>query len=790
MDLLSILRIFLLSVAVSSLAAASDPPSLKVGSYLEEVSDTYGVADGLPSPEVHAIASGGPHTAYAGTEAGLAHFDGERWVVVEGVGGAPVECVAMNREDYSIVYTYRGAVYTMAPDGDPKTVQRLAELPAEFREVGSLHALAAHGGRVLLGGAPGLRTRVDDAFVEDLGFAEVAGGRAYVWDVSIGPGGRIAVGSSSGLFLQDESGWRALYPVDDTRSWAPRQVRAVHLDPRGRLWFGSPQGVGCLDRGKWTLYEGKDGLPFNQFSSLSVSLDGAAWFGTSSWGAMRYDGTEWRYRQGLRWLPADGVRDVAVARDGTAWFATERGVGRIRFRETTLADKAIYLEDEIDRHHRRTPYGYVLGVTLKRQGDRSAWTQHDSDNDGLWTAMYGAGECFAYAATGDEKARQRARKTFEALRFLNKVTQEGSHPAPPGYVARTIRPTDGPNPNDGRLSRDRQQKAERDRAWKIIDPRWPVSADGKWYWKSDTSSDELDGHYFFYARYYDLVAKTEAEKARVREVVVGLTDLMLENEFNLIDHDGLPTRWGRFGPKDLNHNTDWWEERGLNSLSMLAYLKVAEHVSGDVKYAEAATDLIEQHSYLLNTMYPKNQRGVGSGNHSDDEMAFMGFYNLLSYEKDPHRRSVYAYSFYNYWRLEYFERSPLFNFMYAAVGRDETWKDAWGKQELRPMGTWLEDSVRYLKRYPRDRVEWGFSNSHRLDLVPLPGYTARSGRSPRRASLRDGKTLPIDERFIDHWNQNPWQLGGGGNGMHLADGASFLLPYYMGLYHGFIREEH
>ncbi|MCJ7638688.1 MAG: hypothetical protein MUO70_02185, partial [Euryarchaeota archaeon] len=36
------------------------------------------------------------------------------------------------------------------------------------------------------------------------------------------------------------------------------------------------------------------------------------------------------------------------------------------------------------------------------------WTNGDSDNDGLWTSMYGAGECFAYAATKDPKAKERA----------------------------------------------------------------------------------------------------------------------------------------------------------------------------------------------------------------------------------------------------------------------------------------------------------------------------------------------------------------------------------------------
>ena len=75
--------------------------------------------------------------------------------------------------------------------------------------------------------------------------------------------------------------------------------------------------------------------------------------------------------------------------------------------------------------------------------------------------------------------------------------------------------------------RDRQTQATRDRLWKVIAPRWPTSADGQWYWKSDTSSDELDGHYFFYALYYDLVAKSDAEKQAVRAHVAGVADLEL-----------------------------------------------------------------------------------------------------------------------------------------------------------------------------------------------------------------------------------------------------------------------
>ncbi len=608
-----------------------------------------------------------------------------------------------------------------------------------------------------------------------------------VRDVARAADGSLAVAAVGGLFLKKRtaSDWQRLFPHDGARSWYPREARAVAFD-EDALWFASTQGVGYFHDGAWRLLTGADGLPYNDVTCAATGPGGVVWFGTRI-GAIRYDGETWEYRQGRRWLPHDEVRSIAVAEDGTAWIATAGGVGRIEHVPMTLAEKARFYEEEIDKRHRRTPYGFVLEVTLDRPGDTSVWHNHDSDNDGLWTSMYGAGECFAWAATRDPAARERATKAFEALRFLGTVTQGGTHPAPPGFVARTILPTSGPDPNAGRLEADRRTRATRDAEWKLIDPRWPVSADGKWYWKCDTSSDELDGHYFFYAQYHDLVADTPEEKARVRDVVVALTDHLIEHGFNLVDHDGKPTRWGHFSPQDLNFNPVWWEERGLNSLSMLSYLKVAEHVSGDSKYRDVARELIDKHGYAINALYPKHQTGPSTGNHSDDEMAFMGFYNLLRYERDPELRPIYAHAFHEYWELERPEMNPLFNFMFAAVCRGDTWTDPWGTKDLSPYGDWLEDSIDTLRRFPLDRIDWHLKNSHRLDLVRLPGPD-RHGRPLPRGHRRNGKVLPVDERFFEHWNHDPWRLDTGGGGRVLADGAVFLLPYYMGVYHGFIEK--
>jgi hypothetical protein len=642
---------------------------------------------------------------------------------------------------------------------------------------------------VLVGTTGGLYAVESGVLAPVASLNELLGSEREIRQIAASSNGRLAVAAKSGLFVKvAQEKWTPVYPRSGRQSWAPYDVRGVTYDPRGRLWFASPQGVGCLDGDRWSLYTGYEGLPYNDFTTAAAGEDGVVWFGTRL-GAIRFDGRRWSYRQGPRWLPHDEVRSLAVTPRGDAWIATPRGLGRIERCPMTLAQKARAFEEAIDKHHRRTPYGYVLSVTLKHPGDTSEWIQHDNDNDGLWTSMYGAGECFAYAATKDPKAKQRAVAAFEAVRFLSQVTQGGTPPALPGFPARTILPAEAGDPNQAAYTPERdRQRQKRDPLWKVITPRWPKSADGKWYWKCDTSSDELDGHYFLYAVYYDLVAETAAEKSRVRDVVLAITDHLIDHDFQLIDHDGQPTRWARFSPKELNGGL-FWPGRGLNSLSILSYLKVAEHVSGGgAKYREAYDRLVREHSYATNVTDPKLQNGPGSGNQSDDEMALMCFYNLLRYERDARLLALYNIGLLRYCTLEAPEACPLFNFLFAASYRGRTAGNVpdFGIRISRIPRSCLEDAADTLIRYPLDRVHWGYRNSHRLDVELLPSFLIDS---EHRAARRDGKALPIDERFVEHWNHDPWSVDSASDGRTLADGASFLLPYYLGLYHGFIREK-
>ena len=667
---------FVASAVFISSVFGADVPSVKIGVYKQEIATKYVAPSGSLSGEVLSVAVGSNGTVYAGTDKGLSVLAKKRWSALKGVSEGAA--VALAVDEGRVLAAVGNALFEVRGSA----VKRIATLPSA-----KVNGMACKGDALYLATERGLYELAGER-------NELLGSDQTIHCVAVGAKGAVALGAESGLFSVDGSGnWAQLFPSDDRgRSWAPRNVRGVAFDERGRLWFASPQGVGCLEK-EWTLYTGHEGLPYNDFTTMSVGEPGVVWFGTQI-GAIRFDGKNWAYRQGQRWLPHDEVRAITVNANGDAWFATPSGVGLIERRPMTLAEKAEFYEDEMEKYIRRTEYGYVSEVSLDKPGDKSKINYHDSDNDGLWTSMYGAGECFAYAATSNPKAKDRAKRAFEALRFLQKVTQGCKHSPPKGYVARTIRSVDLPDPNIGRIERDRRNRAHGDALWKVYEPRWPKSADGRWYWKSDTSSDELDGHYFFYPLYYDLVADTEKEKDRVRTVVRDLTDHLIEHDYQLVDHDGSTTRWGFYDPKSLNHDPAWQEERGLKSLSMLSYLAVAQHITGEVRYGHAMDQLIQEHAYDTNAMIYKIHRGIGSGNHSDDEMAFMSYYNLIKYATQEALRHRIMLSFYSAWTIEQPEMNPFFNFSYAAFGIGAEYSDQWGKNP------WIHGSDGWKTQWP------------------------------------------------------------------------------------------
>ena len=596
-----------------------------------------------------------------------------------------------------------------------------------------------------------------------------------------------AVAADMGLYTSNGGdGWQMALPREGDTRWAPVDVRCVVYDTAGRLWFAAPQGVGYrVAENDWRLFTAEC-VPYNDFTCMAVG-PGAVWFGTTN-GAIRFNDGQWSFRQGGRWLLDNHVNSIAIDTSGNAWIATPAGVSCIETHPMTLTGKAAFFEEDIEQHHRRTPFGYVAPAELSAPGDRSTAVPVFTDNDGHFTGLYLGAVSLGYAATGREKLENDAHNAFRALSFLGEVTQGGTHPAPEGFIARAIVPTSGPDPNPAfDLAYDQRRNAA-DSLWKIIQPRWPVDESGEWYWKNDSSSDELDGHFFGYTLYFDHVCETEAEKDAVRTVVRRIVDHILDHGYNLVDYDGQPTRWGRFSPDDLNRNEAWCDERGLNSFSILTYLAIAHHVTGDPKYRAVYRTLALDHGYGMNGMTQfKSITGPGFvGHQPDDNMAFMNYYHLIRYETDPKLLSMYTYAIYNHWQHEKAEHNAFANFVYAACCTGKARTDQWGETDLTPPPHCLDDAIDALKRFPLDLVTWPMSNAHRTDMKPL---LDENGQPSGMGGRRDGAAFPIGERHEIYWDMNPWSLTSNGDGTRLREGIPYLLAYYLGRAHGFIAAD-
>ncbi|MGH9833081.1 MAG: hypothetical protein ACREBD_01785 [Blastocatellia bacterium] len=476
-------------------------------------------------------------------------------------------------------------------------------------------------------------------------------------------------------------------------------------------------------------------LPYGMINVAVVEKPPIIWIGTDR-GLFLHTGqnSPLGYFAGARWLPDDRVTGISIESGDVVWIETPKGYSRIEYKQMTFAEKSHLFVERIRARHVR--HGLTADSHLKTPGDLSTNQMVSSDNDGLWTQMYVAAEAFRYAVTKEAGARANARQGFEAMLRLEEIT------GIPGFPARSfIKIGEDVQPGDG---------------------EWHTTPDRQWRWKGDTSSDEIVGHYFGYAAYYDLVAD-EAEKQKIRAVITRITDHILNNNYQLIDVDGKRTRWGWWAPEAIWEDPD---ETGLRALHMLSHLRVAHHITGSQRYLDAYNELINKHRYHL-LMRNQKINYPGHVNHSDDELAFLSYYPLLNYETDPKLREVYIQSLDRAWQVERPERNPLWNFIYA-VGS--------GKKDFD-----REEALRTLREIPMDLISWTVTNSHRLDL-PLDTLADRFGR--KQALI----VLPYDELPVMKWNGNPYRLDGGNGGRSEDDGAFFLLPYWMGRYHKLIGE--
>lgn len=559
--------------------------------------------------------------------------------------------------------------------------------------------------------------------------------------VGIAPVHRIA--SYSGTLYLLRPGGLALLEgktfVPDPVDWGtlPSPATRDMLSLGSRIYVATDRGVGVLRGMALTSLRGADGLPYEDTTCLAEGFDGDLWIGTSR-GAIRKTGDDYHYFGAHHWLPGDQVRDIATGKR-VVYIATDGGLGIIHYEPYTLAKKAAWFERELDDWGiKRLGFIHRLYWT----GDKDGWLREISDNDGGNTAHYLAAMTFKYAATGDEKARLEAVEAFKAMVWLDDITGK------PGFFARAVWSVKG----------DKGERATRGSGG--LPAKWYPTKDGLWIWKGDTSSDEVNGHYFAVCLFHDLAAKG-AEKDRAAKHIANITSHIIDNGWVLRDMDGKPTRWGRWDPEYLQRPYGI-ESRGLNGMEAQSYVQAAYALTGDAKFQAGLEQLIKwrYHTYTVRQKITFPPESVITW---DDELAFWCYYTLLTYARDPELRSIYLRSLERSWEVQRMQQLPFFNFVYGAF----TGNDCEAPQ-----------AVRHLREWSLDLVNHNYHNSHRSDLTPQRGYVSYAGGtraiSPRESEAKWGSRSAL-------------QYDGGENSHGVTPPVGWLEDYWMGRYYGFIE---
>ncbi len=678
----------------------------------------YGESDGLPSDRIHALARWSDEV-WAGGEAGISRFEDGGW--------RPCTEDDWPQGRIEKLFTFESGTAVAAGKGDTWVYGNggwgHAEEPGRLvgaaeDQSGCLWALASDGLWQVKGGEWDLRKSNSD----DIEFND------FIWL----KGSRGVAASRDGLFFLQ--GKRPYWYIVQERQEGllSNRARSVSEDANGHIWVATDRGISIyMPPNGWCSLTGEEGLPIEDLSGVEIGVDGTIWLSSLN-GLIRLRDGRWKYYASKRYLPSDLILDMLPGDGGDIWAATDDGVSHIEFDEMTLEQKAEHYAELTERHHKRR--GYVTIRWLESPGDLDTGYVEISDNDGTWTGLYLAAQCFRYAVTKSKDVKELISGSLQAMLDLERVT------GIPGLPARSVRKRGEHGFGDGH-------------------PEFHRTPDGETEWKGDTSSDEIDAHFFALSICHDLGADDE-ERGQIEGMVSRVMDYIIENDYLLIDQDGEPTTWGVWSPSLLNDDDKWRMQRGLNSLEILSHLKTAHHITGNERYLDEYMRLIKDHHYALNTI---KQRITILGQHTwhDDELAMLSYYPLLLYERDSALRQLFLTSLERTWRDLRQMRYPLWNFIYRAVtGR--------GCQEAMAMD--------YLVRLPLDLVRWTVKNSLRADIQ----------RDPDDPSLA---RVPIDadERPIEGTDGCQLRLDGGRDGMVAQDGTIYLLPYWMGRYHGFIQ---
>jgi hypothetical protein len=336
-------------------------------------------------------------------------------------------------------------------------------------------------------------------------------------------------------------------------------------------------------------------------------------------------------------------------------------------------------------------------------------------------------------------------RAFGALEFLANVSEPYNTRS--GFIARSVaKGTAPPADNPGE--------------W------FKSTAVPGFFLKANTSSDEVTGHVLAYHLTSRFLANTESDRSRARRLAANLVGGIVSHNYTLLNYNStVRTTWGVWTPEALNDDVALSDQRGTNSLQLLAWLAAAASLTGNSTFVDHFGTLVQENQYDVNAINAKLD-DPEEYVYFDDELSFFPMLNYALTNYTPYMDTfptALGHAFAQTRR----QHEPLWHFIAHNLSSARLGDDA----------SDFTTSAAVLRRWPLSLINWGTRNSHRLDL--LPDY-----RTP-------GTSLtPIapDETDVFRWQDNFFRLDEvrSSSGLLEESPAAWLLAYYYGVYSGAI----
>ncbi len=696
--------------------------SIKTKKTPQKIRTLYTVGKGLPSDNVTRLCYGSDGTLFAGTDKGIAYFNGKDFSVIDGISE---EITALFFSESGMLFAGTPEAVYFIKDFAVVRKQKFADTVVDIDADGNGDIWLATVSTCYKLGA-GEFVRFQDFDFESTHCMTAFGDREV-----------FAACEKALLVLHGKRPrWSTLIPG---MCKVPKGIRTLASDSLGAVWVGTDEGVYLYDgKSEWITPDEFDFFPKSPINKIAFGTDGTFYFATEI-GLYVVNGWKTRFLGKGRYLASEKAVDVAVKDDNKEyWIATDKGLSRIELKLMSLAEKEEYYNDKMKYFTRENYHAgaYMSDISVPLEES----TNEISDNDGLWSALYLGALCFKYKTTGDEAAKEQAGKTMKALIKLQNLTGIS------GFPARSYR-----RPGEHRFGDGHHE-------WHRV-----TDEIGELEWKGETSSDELVGHYFAAAYYSDMLA-SEEEKKEIAESIKRVTDHLIENGYTLCDTDGLPTTWAHFGPQELNDQEMWCWEKGINSLELVAFMRITEHLTGEKKYGDIAEELIRKHHYGMNLLMYK--RYDSYANHIDDLLGILSIMPLLEYEKNPDMRRYLLLALRRHYNYEKIEHYPLYAFTLSLYTGGHTN---------------IEECIETLEDYSLDLLDYKTDHTIRPDVEVNYG-PVEFGDGPQALHA-----LPADERVLGCLSYEAFCLKGGYDTRYVEP-SEWLLNYWMGRYYGFIEE--